>query len=210
MTNAYRAAIQALEAAIPTLPEHQRSFARSLIEQSERGLSEKQWVWVRRLAEPKTEAPTANLRGILELFASVPGEKAILVVRTKDGSQYRLSRAGTKSTHPGTLNVTDNKRGFDRRTWFGRITLDGTFEPAYRLSHAEARAVVEALETFQADPAGVAGQFGLSTGVCCFCAAELTDPRSKEVGYGPVCAAKWHLSAAWKAAGKTPLRAEAV
>jgi len=38
-----------------------------------------------------------------------------------------------------------------------------------------------------------AGWFGRLHGICCFCAKDLTDDRSIEVGYGPVCAKKHHL-----------------
>lgn len=36
--------------------------------------------------------------------------------------------------------------------------------------------------------ARVASEYGHATGVCMFCARDLTDERSIEVGYGPVCA----------------------
>jgi hypothetical protein len=38
-----------------------------------------------------------------------------------------------------------------------------------------------------------AAAFGRATGCCVFCARELTDDRSVEVGYGPVCAANNEL-----------------
>jgi hypothetical protein len=36
--------------------------------------------------------------------------------------------------------------------------------------------------------ARIASEYGHATGVCMFCARDLTDERSIEVGYGPVCA----------------------
>jgi hypothetical protein len=38
-----------------------------------------------------------------------------------------------------------------------------------------------------------AAAFGHATGHCVYCARELTDDRSVEVGYGPVCASKHNL-----------------
>lgn len=38
-----------------------------------------------------------------------------------------------------------------------------------------------------------AAAFGHLYGECCYCARDLTDERSIEVGYGPVCAAKYGL-----------------
>jgi len=41
--------------------------------------------------------------------------------------------------------------------------------------------------------AEIAATWGHAWGLCCFCGATLTDPRSAELGYGPVCAKK-HLA----------------
>ena len=41
--------------------------------------------------------------------------------------------------------------------------------------------------------ARVASQYGHAHGVCMFCARDLTDERSIEVGYGPVCAGRHDL-----------------
>jgi hypothetical protein len=43
------------------------------------------------------------------------------------------------------------------------------------------------------NPQRVAAEFGKLTGRCCFCRIKLTDGKSTEVGYGPVCAKKWAL-----------------
>lgn len=41
--------------------------------------------------------------------------------------------------------------------------------------------------------ARIASEYGHATGVCMFCARDLTDDRSIEVGYGPVCAGQRDL-----------------
>ena len=67
--------IQALIDAMPTLPARSQEFARSLVEQSaERGLSEKQLFWVRKLvadaSKPKDQASVnlGDFSGVISLF----------------------------------------------------------------------------------------------------------------------------------------------
>lgn len=42
-----------------------------------------------------------------------------------------------------------------------------------------------------ADPAAAARAYGLETGICSCCGAELTNEESKRLGIGPICRAKW-------------------
>jgi hypothetical protein len=62
------------------------------------------------------------------------------------------------------------------------------------------------VEEFNADPAGFATKEGKLNGRCVFCFKPIgagDDRRSIEMGYGPVCAAKYHVpwgTAATKAA----------
>jgi Family of unknown function (DUF6011) len=189
--------IAALTAAIPGLPEGQRDFARNLIRQAmdpkARGLSDKQWFWVKKLAAPKVQVKTVDLTALHDFFDAADGKFPSMVYRTEAGTKLRLSKAGPASKYPKSLNVTDTSKKFAERVWFGRIGLDGGFTPAARLDQPTVTAIVAALEAFAANPTQAAAQYGFDTGECCFCAAELTDPKSKAVGYGPVCAKKWHL-----------------
>jgi len=88
----------------------------------------------------------------------------------------------------GHINVTDG-RPFGENTYFGRIMLDG---PA-RLTQAVTPEIRALLAEVEADPASAARAQGVRTGACCFCSRELTDERSTEKGYGPICATKWGL-----------------
>jgi hypothetical protein len=100
-----------------------------------------------------------------------------------DTGKIVLSVAGPRSKAPGTINVA-TPGGYEANTWYGRVNLDGSFTPT-----RQAPAALEArLALFAADPAKVAGEHGHRTGQCCFCNRPLTDERSTEVGYGPVCA----------------------
>lgn len=51
--------------------------------------------------------------------------------------------------------------------------------------------IMDLLRAIAADPMGAATAYGKATGVCACCGRELTDPKSIEVGIGPVCAEKW-------------------
>jgi hypothetical protein len=201
-----------LQAVVQHLSERDRSFADSLITQSVvRGsLSDKQLYWVRELtkratdkaiaSQPAQAAPapkfpppvaTKSFARIVELFAKA-GSRGLVVFRTASDYEFRLSVAGERSQQPGSINVTDNNTGgFENRTWFGRITTSGAWQPSRKVGGTEA--VEAALALFNADPAKAAAEYGHSVGACCFCRRELTDERSVSVGYGPICADRFGL-----------------
>lgn len=98
--------------------------------------------------------------------------------------------AGAKSKYNGQLMVTnDAGYGSSNNRYYGRIDNSGAIYSGRDLTPA-----IEALlEEFAADPVGVAQRYGKLTGNCMFCGKKLDDPISVAVGYGPVCAKKWHL-----------------
>jgi hypothetical protein len=78
--------------------------------------------------------------------------------------------------------------------YVGAIKANGTERPqasAYsrRLFDAGAKLVA----AFGMAPESFAASYGHATSRCCFCRRELTDGRSVEVGYGPVCADRYGL-----------------
>lgn len=115
---------------------------------------------------------------------------------------FKLYRAGDRSKYRGQVQVVEDAPGkvnyegvpfSEQNRWFGRIDLDGVFHPSRKLDGEEYTAVVGVLKDFAADPAGVAGKVGRWLGRCCFCHRALSDERSTEVGYGPVCASHYGL-----------------
>jgi hypothetical protein len=144
-------------------------------------------------------APTqtvGDLSGILAIFNTARQHlkhPAIVL----DG--FRVARAGDSAREPGSLTITSVERthtdrfGNDARDWYGRVSLDGTFQPA-RQAPSD---LGEKLRAFAADPAGVAAAYGHLHGRCCFCNTALTDERSTSVGYGPICAD--HFGLPWGA-----------
>jgi hypothetical protein len=193
--------VQALAKVVSQLRERDREFAENLMRQSEtfRGLTEKQRHWVLVLTErantPEQKPATiADFSGVVALLdgAAQKLKHPKLLVRVVD-RDLRLTIAGQRSAAPGSINISSTEKAFADRTWFGRVSRDGVFEPSRSLTQATATAIAAALTALAADPAKVASVYGHQTGNCCFCGLELTDSRSIHVGYGPVCAEKWGL-----------------
>lgn len=109
------------------------------------------------------------------------------------GHVVKFARAGNRSRNPGRINITDGLP-FGDNTWYGYIDLRGHwFIPNNVRALAEFQMVHDLVDKFAADPETVAAQHGKVTHQCCFCNQELTDDRSKEAGYGPVCARHYGL-----------------
>lgn len=151
--------------------------------------------WVHKLAN-EAEAPKSEPRAPTYLFPNIVAMmheaaehlKYPRMVVEIDGNSIRLSVAGVNSRRPGTVNVTSDGT-FEERDWYGRIDLEGGWEPARRTE----KWVTEALREIERDPAGAARVQGQRYGRCCFCRQELTTKESVSVGYGPICAGHYGL-----------------
>jgi len=170
-------------------------FATSLVRQWDRysRLSDKQWMWVERLAaragQPVATAPVVNLANVIKLFATAAKKlKYPKLTFFVDGTTIRFQVAGERSRCPGTINVTDGG-SYGQNTWYGRIDRNGEWLP----SAAATPAVIDLVKRLGEDLIAAAVQHGHHTGHCCFCALQLKDERSTSVGYGPICADKWEL-----------------
>jgi hypothetical protein len=201
----YIEAINALRAGVDKLPPRSQDFARSLLSQfARRGdLSDKQWPYVVKLACEATEGPApqksiavGSMQPLVALFAKAKEHlKRPAVVLEADGvGEIRLSEAGQRARVPGSINVT-TPGPFGERVWYGRVTVDGFFQPTNKVAVPEP--LVEAIRVFAADPVGQAARHGHLTGRCCFCNRKLEDERSTAVGYGPICAD--HFGLPWGA-----------
>lgn len=209
--------IQELVTVLPALPPSQQSFAASLIEQSNRrALSEKQLFWVNKLvqqaSQPTPVAPATaqigDLSGILALFSTARQHlkfPAITLGVPAASLAVRINVAGPSAKFPGTLNVVKSERDetTGRRDWYGRVKLNGAYEPAQKASEIS-MAITARLVEFAANPARVAAEHGKLNGVCCFCGLTLgprpgsTKPsatalKSLAVGYGKDCAEHFGL-----------------
>lgn len=173
-------------------------FPTSLVAQFERkgSLSDKQWYWVERLAQPRP-APTEDLGsfvGVIELFERAKRNLKFpkIWLSFNGGRPLRLSLAGERSKHTGSVQITDGG-GYHDGIWYGRVAPDGSATFSRSVEDTDRNALINVLRHLAEHPAEVASQYGKLTGNCCFCHRELSDERSTEVGYGPICAQNYGL-----------------
>lgn len=145
-----------------------------------------------RRSLPRPEAAQLNVEGLLRIFAMFDKAKDKLkkpAVRLahENGQRLHLSLAGMASKNAGSVYVKADS-GFNAQ-YYGKITPEGRF---FRSGSCPAT-VEPLLQAFANDPEGIATKYGRLTGCCSFCGRKLTDARSTEVGYGPVCADKFGL-----------------
>lgn len=205
--------IKALELALPLLKAKDASFAANLIKGFKKygNLTPKQTPWVAVLIDraknpsAPAAAPSVSLGDfapVVALFAKGKGKlKFPKITLSVGGTLVKLSLAGPTSKNAGSINVM-GEGSYPNRAWFGKITPEGTFFPAAAAAPIKA-GLVDLLTKLGSDPAGVAKEFGKLTGNCCFCNKVLglgEDKRSVNVGFGPVCADHYGLTAEWKAA----------
>jgi hypothetical protein len=212
-----KAKIEELQTKFALLRDTDRTFAASLCNQFWRKdgeLSPKQTEWVGKLLDrantpvpPPTAAQPAqrigDLGGILALFARAQGHlkyPAIVLLHdpvvVSTDKMLRITVAGEQARYPGTLNVTSFEKVYgDKRAFYGRVKLDGSYEPYDTVSADLTTQIATALRLLAADPARTAAEHGRLTGRCCFCNIALEDERSTAVGYGPICAR--HFGLAW-------------
>ncbi len=203
--------VDALKQNLAALSERDKSFAESLLSQLERkgSLSDKQWYWIGKLADTAEKAKegipdftqeveVGDFGGVIQLFknAAASGLKnpkiRLGIPMGTHNQPLALSVAGHKSKHPGCVNVT-NGEPYHHNTWFGRITPHGVWQPSQHVEPDLMARLMTLLSALAQDPAGTASKYGRLVGYCCFCHSELSDERSKAVGYGPVCAKNWGL-----------------
>ena len=172
-------------------------FARDLVRRfRNNGLSPKQWYWaIKNAGEALAgnngeEELELDFAAMIALFTTAAEHLKYPKVRlqTADGQEVCLGRAGNRSKNPGAINVTDGKP-YGENKWFGRIDKNGHLSASRQCDDD----VTDLLQRFSTDPAGVAADYGKLTGNCCFCRRQLTDERSTDVGYGPVCAGHFNL-----------------
>lgn len=163
--------------------------------------------WKIQNATPIETSPkmlgSGPLYGLIELFATASKNlkyPAFVLNLPDDGTSMnagfaatviRLTRAGPKAKHPGSINVV--RKNDD--TFLGRIHVDGTFEEAPWLDQKVVlkSQLLMRLNGMATAPASTAASYGKLTGKCCFCASELSDPKSTAIGYGKKCAQHYGL-----------------
>jgi hypothetical protein len=90
----------------------------------------------------------------------------------------RFSLAPVTGKNAGAVYVKEDG------IYLGKV-MGGKLFASRDCSEAQAAAIVEVA----ADPKGAAIAHGRLTGQCSICSRELTDPKSIDLGIGPICAA---------------------
>ncbi len=171
------------------------SFAASLLAgyAKYKGFTPRQMPWAEKLArEALNPIVPENLGGDLSAIttkfktARANGLKrpALLFFNVgKFAPKLKITLAPDTGKNPGALYV---KAGYD---YMGKVTPDGALVPSRAMNDD----IKTFLKAFAADPVSVSAANGKAAGSCCYCAHELTDARSLNAGYGPVCAKHWGL-----------------
>jgi hypothetical protein len=178
------------------------SFETDLVAKSRlRGLSEKQWAWVHKLAMER-HAPKHNStpdRGRV-VVGNLQPVLAMLQTAAHHIKYPRIVYRGLRlslAKKPDTVNVTSDERSYDDRTFYGQITPGGSFQSRGPCPQN----VLDVLADLAVDPVSKTAAEGKRTGSCCFCSRELSTAASLHVGYGPICAEKYGLP--WGETGPT-------
>jgi len=189
------------EEAIAICSESTSDFARDLIGQytgRRRPLSQNQWAWVHKIAtelaakkaKPQPEGvDLGDCASIQALFAKAKEHLQYpKITFAVDGQPIVLSLAGGRAKFPGTVNVA-SARKFGDGVFFGRIMLDGEFQPSGTCTDH----VILFLREFALDSVAAARELGRTVGSCIFCTLPLNDDRSLFWGCGKRCADNWGL-----------------
>ena len=208
------------EAAEIILNNKPSDFGMSLCRQlTTSGLSSKQLAWLHilaydareRLREQERQASAIGneivplTRDGEEGFEAIPalfrkgGEKLkfpkIRLAVVSGGeilNQYILFVMGERSRSPGSIMVCQQSEDYHGERC-GRIAPDGIWVPNSVGVDERHPGLLDLLRRFAGDPAGVTAELGRLIGKCCYCGLTLSDERSTEMGYGPICAASWGL-----------------
>ena len=132
-----------------------------------------------------------NLAGVYAIFltASEKLKRPAVTFDSPSLGKIKIAVAGDRSKYTGQLMVTDGGP-FGQNQWFGRIDSNGVFKAGRSMLND---AQMTFLKRFSEDPVTLAKEYAMESGACCFCHRQLTDDRSTEVGYGPVCAKNYGL-----------------
>lgn len=92
-----------------------------------------------------------------------------------------VSKAGESSRNAGFLYVKHEGE------YAGKVSPEGKFFKVYGTPEEVEPKLIE----FCKDPLEAAIRYGRETGNCACCGRELTDPKSIELGIGPICIENW-------------------
>lgn len=168
------------------------TFASSLLSSHERygSLTVNQQAAVLKKLNPISTSVAGS--GFTALIAALNHAKASGLKRPKlTCGSVRFSLAPDTGKNPGMVYVKEYEQHTDPEVlaYFGKIDQAGVFYP----SQDGAKRMAE-IARIGADPLAEAIRHGQTTGNCAVCSKALSDPKSVEIGIGPVCAKKYGWS----------------
>lgn len=175
------------------LTEKDQTFAESLINDfiNKGGLSPKQWEWILILSEriTGTKPLYGDFRPIQVAF-QIAGEhikKPKIRLLSPKGRYIQLN------FFPETQTIkvfVDGWQGHGTRKFAGTIET-GMIKPHSPDTLTED--VYLTIESLANDPVGVSKAMAAKLGCCIYCGLRLSDPVSKQHGYGEICAGHYNL-----------------
>jgi hypothetical protein len=134
--------------------------------------------WAAKKAEQAEKAGAVGVDKIDALFATAAANGLKRpIFRTE---RLTIKRAPATGRNPNALYVTDRDLGGE---YVGKI-VNGKFEARREAKPDTLKLLCEIAD----NPKEAAVKYGRSTGNCCICGRELTDPVSVANGIGPYCA----------------------
>jgi hypothetical protein len=153
------------------------------------------WFWIAKHVQESRQAPAMKemLAFLADsfLYAIGMGLKNPMIRLHHGGRRFKvyLSKRGTVCFKSGGLRPGTNDPEGDEE--YVGCLFDGRF---LKNKHRPLLPVEkDFLDRLNADPVGFMAQASKDMGRCCYCNQPLEDQRSKDVGYGQVCAGRWGL-----------------
>ncbi len=150
---------------------------------------------VEELAQPKQ--PTNNYKNLVDLILNSKLKKPALYFKNVaafntdliTASTVKISRAPNTGKNANHIYLNINK------DYYGKINPKGEFfYSKYNIFSPIPESVIkEFLENLSIDPKQALIENGKASGRCCCCNQVLTDPKSIELGIGPICIETWGL-----------------
>jgi len=170
------------------IPAKSIQFASDIASKSLTSYKQREWVTklVRQYSQEKLDL---NLSNVVEMMENAKRHLKYPKINLQfaDGKTFRLKAS---SKHTGVY-IDGGSFQSEYFEYFGKITPEGK---AY-LQQSEYKDELELiLNAFSQDLTKSARDYGLLTGNCCFCLSPLSDERSTEMGYGPICADHYNLN----------------
>lgn len=191
--------LRTLRESQPSMTKRDQDFAESLYSsyRERGGLSDKQWYWVDQLVKrvKGLEPIYGSFNAILVMFRLASSndqgrglKNPKIRLMTKEG---RFVQLNFKPEENSKVDIyVDGWAGHGYRKFAGKLE-DEKIIP-YR-DDRMTEDVKLTIQEFSLDPLRTAKAMSKRLGACMYCGSRLTDPRSKDVGYGPTCATNYGL-----------------